>query len=95
MVLTESTVEEAVLLWLTGTGWTVAYGPDIARDTPNAERDDYREGILEGRLRSALVRLSPGLPAGAIEDALRRLVRPAGATLEPQTGRFIACSSMT
>ena len=30
----------AVLDWLGGLGWQVAHGPDIAPDTPSAERDD-------------------------------------------------------
>ena len=44
---------------------------------PDAERSDpgYRDVILEGRLRDALARLNPALPAEALEDAQRRLVR--------------------
>ena len=42
-----------------------------------AERSDpsYRDAVLEGRLRQALVRLNPDLPADALEDAYRRLTR--------------------
>ena len=36
--LTEADVEQAALDWLSGLGWAVAHGPDIAPDTPNAER---------------------------------------------------------
>ena len=39
--LTEADVESAALDWLSDLGWAVAHGPDIAPDTPNAERDDY------------------------------------------------------
>ncbi len=80
--LLESTVEDAALSWLEGVGWTVAHGSDIAPETPNAERDDYGEVVLEERLRAALARLNPDLPADAVDDAQRRLVRPAGVTLE-------------
>ena len=38
--------------------------------------------VLEDRLRQALVRLNPTLPADAIEDAFRKLTRPEGPTLE-------------
>ena len=38
---TESVVEEAALGWLESLGWAVAHGPDIAPDTPGAERADY------------------------------------------------------
>ena len=84
----EATVEAAVLEWLAALGWTVLHGPDIAPDTPAAERADYGEVVLTGRLRSALARLNPDLPDDALEDALRRLTRPAGATLEARNRDF-------
>ncbi len=44
---------------------------------PAAERGDpdYRDVVLEGRLRQALVRLNPNLPPEALEDAYRKLTR--------------------
>ena len=82
--LSESTVETAALAWLESCGWAVANGPDIAPDTANAQRADYGEVVLSERLRSALARLNPNLPA----DALRRLTRPAGGTLEARNRAF-------
>lgn len=79
--LTESTVESAALAWLAATGWQVAHGPDIAPDTLAAERRDYGEVVLAQRLRDALARLNPALPAEALEEAFRRLTRPEGAEL--------------
>ena len=86
--VSESTVEAAALGWLDSIGWTVAHGPDIAPDTPAAERADYGAVVLETRLRSALARLNPDLPANALEDALRRLTRPTGATPEARNRAF-------
>ena len=60
----------------------MARGPDIAPDTPAAERADYGETVLNGRLRSALDLLNPDLPDDMLENAVRRLVSRAGATLE-------------
>lgn len=37
--LTEADVEQAALDRLSVLGWEVAHGPDIAPETPNAERD--------------------------------------------------------
>ena len=37
--LTEADVEQAALEWLSSLGWQMAHGPDIAPDTPNAERN--------------------------------------------------------
>ena len=74
---TESVVEEAALAWLASLGYAVLHGPDIVAGEPTAERSDpnYRDVILEQRLRSALARLNPDLPADAIEDAYRKLTR--------------------
>ncbi len=77
----ESTVEDAALAWLEAVGWQVAHGPDIAPDTPGAERANYGEVVLARRLRGALARLNPELPAEALEDAFRKLTRPEGADL--------------
>ncbi|MEO8340095.1 MAG: type I restriction endonuclease, partial [Nitrospirota bacterium] len=74
---TESVVEDAALAWLAGLGYTVLHGPEIAVGEPSAERSDpnYRDVLLEGRLRQALVRLNPDLPEEALEDAYRKLIR--------------------
>ncbi len=76
---TESVVEEAALAWLEAIGWQIAHGPDIAPDMPAGERADYAEVMLAQRLRDALARLNPGLPAEALQDAFRKLTRPEGA----------------
>ncbi|GIV82818.1 MAG: DEAD/DEAH box helicase [Meiothermus sp.] len=78
---TESDVEQAALAWLEATGWQVAHGPEIAPDMPAAERADYGEVMLAQRLRDALARLNPDLPAEALQDAFRKLTRPEGADL--------------
>ena len=82
MKFSESEVEAAALEWLESLGWSVVHGPDIAPDTPGADRGDYGAVVLERRLREALARLNPDLPASALDDAFRKLLRPDGATLE-------------
>ena len=73
----ESIVEDAALAWLQELGYAVLHGPDIGIDELAAERTDpnYRDVILEGRLRQALVLLNPELPPEALEDAFRKLTR--------------------
>jgi type I restriction enzyme R subunit len=78
---TESVVEQAALAWLEVVGWQVRNGADIAPGEPEAERDNYGQVTLVRRLRDALARLNPALPAEAIDDAWRKLVRPEGADL--------------
>ena len=74
---TQSVVEEAALAWLEAIGYAALCGPDIAAGEPGAERSDpnYREVMLERRLRQALARLNPDLPAEALEDVHRKLTR--------------------
>ena len=86
--INESVVEDAALAWLGDQGWQVARGPDIAPDTPNAERADYDQVVLGQRLRDALAALNPGLPAAALDDAFRKLTHPEGPTLEARNRAF-------
>ncbi len=86
--ITEADVEQAALDWLSGLGWQVAHGPDIAPDTPGAERSDYGQVVLERRLRDALARLNPALPADSLDGAFRKLTRPEGPTLEARNRAF-------
>ena len=85
---TESEVEDVALKWLEGLGWSVKHGPDIAPGTPNAERDGYDQIVLERRLADAIDRLNADLPSGARGDALRKLTRPEGATIETRNRSF-------
>src|SRR3989449_6178002 len=79
--VTESVVEQAALAWLESVGWQVRNGAEIAPGEPAAERDDYGQVVLAQRLRDALARLNPSLPAEALDDAFRKLTRPEGAEL--------------
>ena len=85
---TEATVEAAALDWLREIGWPTAYGPDIAPDTPGAERANYTESFLPHGLRDALERLNPELPATTLEDAYRKLTQHERATLEVRNRAF-------
>ena len=64
------------------------YGPEIAPETPDAERSGYDQVVLERRVRDALAELNPGLPDAALEEAFRKLTRPEGATLEARNRAF-------
>ena len=71
--MTEDQLEHETLAWLQDVGYTHRYGPDIAFDGPSPERADYRQVLLPFRLREAIARLNPGIPAAAREDALKQV----------------------
>ncbi len=79
--LSESVVEEAALDWLRGLGYATVFGPGIDPDEPGAERADFDEVVLARRLKEALARLNPGVPADALDEAFRKLARADGPTL--------------
>ena len=87
-ILTEGDVEEASIAWMRDLGWRAAHGPDIAPDTPRAERTDCGQVVLERRLRAALAGLNPALPRDALDDAFRKLTRPEGSTREGRNHAF-------
>ena len=81
IAFTESEAEQAALAWLEFLGWQVKHGPEITPGELFAERTDYGQVVLADRLRQALERLNPDLPAEALEDAFRKLTSPEGASL--------------
>jgi type I restriction enzyme R subunit len=86
--MTESEIEDAALFYLETLGYTVCYGPDIAPDAPNAERTSFGDVVLRDRLRDALQRINPGVPADAIDEALRQLLRSESQNLIDNNRRF-------
>jgi type I restriction enzyme, R subunit len=79
---------EAVVLDLLGTlSWSVRYGPEIAPGELAAERGDYREVVLIGRLHDAVVQLNPDLPLDAVEDAVKTALRPESQVAESENWR--------
>ena len=69
MSLNESVVEEAALAWLEELGYGVTRGPHIAPGEPAAERTSFGDVVLVERLRSAIQRLNPAIPAEEIGRA--------------------------
>lgn len=84
MVPTEDALEQWVLQILEELGWTPVYGPDIAPGEPGAERTDYRDVVLDGRLRSAVQRLNPDLPVDAVNDVVQTVKRAESPLIESE-----------
>ena len=84
--LNESIVEDAALEWLGELGYSIGHGPHLAPGEPAAERTSFGDVVLAGRLREAIWRLNPSIPAEAREEALRKVQRVATPSLV-QTNR--------
>jgi len=72
--MTEDQLEQEALGWLAEVGYSTLYGPDIAVDGDAPQRSDYRQVVLVERLRAAVERLNPTIPAAAREDAIKQVV---------------------
>jgi type I restriction enzyme R subunit len=75
-LITEDHLEQQCLEWFKELGYAYAFAPDLAPDGATPERTDFRQVMLTGRLRSALQRLNPGVPASSIESAVLQLANP-------------------
>ena len=71
----ESVVEEAALGYFRELGYQTKFGPDIAPDGKEKERENWNDVILVERLQAAIERINPHLTADAREDSLRKVLR--------------------
>lgn len=85
--VTEDALEAWVLEMLADLGWHTVHGPEIAPGELAAERSDYREVILEGRLAAAVSDLNPDLPADAVADVVATVRRAESPAVESENWR--------
>ena len=69
-MMNEQQLEDLCIGWFQETGWQFVHGPDMAPDSAQPERTDYRRVILRERLLAALACINPHIPAAALEQAL-------------------------
>jgi type I restriction enzyme R subunit len=73
--INESDIEKFAIVLLERQGYQYIYAPDIAPDSDTPERDRFEDVLLLERLRKAVGRINPGIPADAREDAIRQVRR--------------------
>lgn len=73
--ITESAIEELAIELLEKQGYQYVYAPDIAPDSETPERTSFDEVLLLERLRKAVGRINPSIPADAREDAIKQILR--------------------
>ncbi|MCD6459501.1 type I restriction endonuclease subunit R [bacterium] len=86
--ITESEVEQVTLDILSGLGYEVIHGPDIAPDSLTAERRSYADVVLADRLRSVIGRINPSIPQDAQEEAVKKVLRTQSPDLIVNNHRF-------
>ena len=79
--MTEADLEQACIAWFRELGWDHALGEAISPGGAQAEREHYTQVILSSRLREAVSRLNPELPAQARNEAVKRLLDYPGQSL--------------
>ena len=84
----ESVVEEAALGYFRELGYETKFGPDIAPDGKDKERENWNDVVLVGRLKAAIDRLNPHLSPEAREDAVRKVLRSESPSLTASNHRF-------
>ncbi len=66
----QNLTEQSLIEWLQGHGYEHIYGPDIAPNQPNAEREGFRDVVLKNRLLAAVRRFNPQLPPEQAEQVV-------------------------
>ncbi len=75
-MITEDGLEQLCLTWFQDAGWSFQHGPDIAPDSTNPARKDWRDVVLGCELASALSMLNPEIPANVLDEAAGVVTRP-------------------
>lgn len=74
--MNETQLENLCLDWFSENGWEVVHGIDIAPDSSNPLRKDYKQIVLEADVQATFERLNPHLPASCFEQVLQKLNQP-------------------
>lgn len=86
--LDESDIERSLLEQFQEIGYETAPGAEISPGGERPERRSYGDVVLRKRLRTALVKINGHLPAGAVEEALRKVERSEVPGLVESNRRF-------
>lgn len=71
---TEDLLEQAAIEILEELDYSYIFGPDMAYDGDSPERSNYKDVILQQRVRDALFNINRHLPEEALEEAYRKII---------------------
>lgn len=87
-LINEDMAEQAALAWFKELGYSRVFGPDIAPQGPQQERETYKVVVLADRLLMAMARINPHIPADVLEDAARQVIHGNAAGLMQANRQF-------
>lgn len=73
--ITESAIEALAIEQFEKLGYQYLYAPSIAPDSDTPERERFEDVVLLERLRAAVARINPAIPADAREEAVKQILR--------------------
>lgn len=71
---TEDLLEKAAIEILEELDYSYVFGPDMAYDGDRPERNNYKDVILQQRVRDALFSINRHLPEESLEEAYRKII---------------------
>jgi type I restriction enzyme R subunit len=75
-LINEDQVELQSIDWFQELGYEYRNGYEIAPEGVNPERDDFRQVILEERLKFALIKINPDIPNQTIQNSITQILSP-------------------
>jgi len=79
--VTENIIEQSAIEILQSQGWEYANGKEISPEGLFCERESFSQVVLTNRLREAIARINPHIPADAQEAAVQKVLRMASPDL--------------
>lgn len=79
--ITENIIEGFAIELLDKLGYEYIYGPNIAPDSENPERNSFEEVLLVNRLKNAVKRINHSIPVDAQAEAIKEIQRIASPEL--------------
>ncbi|HMU08702.1 MAG TPA: type I restriction endonuclease subunit R [Ferruginibacter sp.] len=73
--ITENIIEQSAIELLQSQGWDYANGKELSPEGLFCERENYQQIILTNRLRTAIAKINPHIPADAQEAAVQKVLR--------------------
>ena len=79
--ITESAIELLAIQNLESLGYHYVHGPEVAPDGHSPERESFAQVLLLNRLKNAVRKINPGIPADAQNEAIKEIQRIASPEL--------------